>query len=151
MFKVGDKVRVIAKSNYSEENDLPVGYESVVLVPNSNYGDVLIQRDDVSGHTAHDASPAKGWYVDPSRLEIITSSKDTKEDVVNHPSHYKAGGIETIDFIESKKLDYHLGNVVKYISRAGKKDPAKEIQDLEKAAWYLARKIEKMKEAKDES
>ncbi len=42
-------------------------------------------------------------------------------DMINRPDHYIDGGIETIDFIEAKKLDYHLGNVVKYISRAGKK------------------------------
>lgn len=60
--------------------------------------------------------------------------------MINHPSHYTDGGIETIDFIEAKKLPYHLGNVVKYISRAGKKD--NELQDLKKAQWYLNRYIE---------
>lgn len=61
-------------------------------------------------------------------------------EMINHPSHYTDGGIETIDFIEAKKLPYHLGNVVKYISRAGKKD--NELQDLKKAQWYLNRYIE---------
>ena len=67
-------------------------------------------------------------------------------DPVNHPSHYTDGKIEVIDFIEDKKLGYHLGNAVKYISRAGKKDPAKEIEDLQKAVWYINRKIEKLME-----
>ena len=40
------------------------------------------------------------------------------DDPVNHPAHYKTGGIETIDFIEAKKLNYNMGNAVKYISRA---------------------------------
>ena len=62
-------------------------------------------------------------------------------DIINSPSHYTDGGIETIDFIEAKKLDYHLGNVVKYVSRAGKKDPAKKLEDLKKARWYLEREI----------
>lgn len=62
-------------------------------------------------------------------------------DVVNHPSHYTDGGIETIDFIEAKKLPYHLGNAVKYISRAGKKDQNKTIEDLQKAVWYIERYI----------
>lgn len=62
-------------------------------------------------------------------------------DVVNHPSHYTSGKIEVIDYIEDQKLPYHLGNVVKYISRAGKKDPAKTIEDLKKAEWYLHRYI----------
>lgn len=64
-------------------------------------------------------------------------------DPVNHPEHYKAGGIETIDFIEAKGLGYHLGNVVKYISRAGKKGTNQGLEDLRKAQWYLARAIEK--------
>lgn len=60
-------------------------------------------------------------------------------DPVNHPAHYKVGGIETIDFIEAKKLNYNLGNVVKYITRADHKGNRK--QDLEKAMWYLQREI----------
>ena len=58
---------------------------------------------------------------------------------VNHPPHYKVGGIETIDFIEAKKLNYNLGNVVKYVTRADHKGARK--QDLEKAVWYLQREI----------
>lgn len=64
-------------------------------------------------------------------------------DMINHPSHYTDGSIEVIEFIEDKKLGYHLGNVIKYICRAGKKDPSKEVEDLKKAAWYLDRYIEK--------
>ena len=63
-------------------------------------------------------------------------------DAVNHPSHYTDGKIEVIEYIEDKKLGYHLGNAVKYISRAGKKDPSKEIEDLEKEMWYINRRIE---------
>lgn len=62
-------------------------------------------------------------------------------DSVNHPPHYKTGGIETIDFIEAKGLNYRLGNVVKYITRAEHKGNRKE--DLQKALWYLQREIEK--------
>lgn len=61
---------------------------------------------------------------------------------VTHPSHYNAGKIEVIEAIEDWGLGFHLGNVVKYVARAGKKDPTKEVEDLQKAAWYLARKIE---------
>ena len=63
-----------------------------------------------------------------------------KEDMVNHPPHYTVGGIETIDFIEAKDLNYRLGNVVKYIVRAGHKD-SDPLQDLQKARWYLNREI----------
>lgn len=65
---------------------------------------------------------------------------------VNHPQHY--GGAdntyEAIKVIEAWDLDFHLGNTVKYISRAGKKGTDKELQDLKKALWYLQRKIENL-------
>jgi hypothetical protein len=67
---------------------------------------------------------------------------------VNHPDHYKFGQdnqYEVIKVIEAWELDFHLGNAVKYISRAGKKEPDKEIQDLEKALWYIQRKIQNLK------
>jgi hypothetical protein len=70
--------------------------------------------------------------------ETITM-EEPQSDPVNHPAHYKVGGIETIDFIEAKKLGYHLGNAVKYISRADHKGNRK--QDLEKAKWYIDRAI----------
>lgn len=73
----------------------------------------------------------------------------TENDPVNHPSHYTDGKIEVIDFIEDKKLNFHLANAVKYISRAGKKDPSKEIEDLKKARWYLDRYIQKLESAGD--
>jgi len=64
-------------------------------------------------------------------------------DPVNHPKHYTAGGIETIDFIEAKKLGYNLGNVVKYITRSGLK--GNQLEDLRKAQWYLSREIATLK------
>jgi hypothetical protein len=60
-------------------------------------------------------------------------------DLVNSPPHYRVGGIETIDFIEAKNLNYNLGNAVKYITRADHKD--NRVQDLEKARWYIEREI----------
>ena len=67
-------------------------------------------------------------------------------DNVNHPAHYTDGKIEVIDFIEDKNLNYHRGNAVKYIARAGKKDPAKEIEDLQKASWYINREIDRLQQ-----
>ena len=69
-------------------------------------------------------------------------------DIVNHPAHYTDGKIEVIEFIEDKGLNFHRGNAVKYISRAGKKDPAKEIEDLKKAVWYLNREIGRLEKEK---
>lgn len=65
-------------------------------------------------------------------------------DNVNHPAHYTFGNIEVIDFIEDKKLGFHLGNAVKYISRAGRKNPDKTVEDLRKAVWYLNRQIQRL-------
>jgi hypothetical protein len=67
-------------------------------------------------------------------------------EMVNNPLHY--GGAdnpyEAIKVIEAWELDFHLGNTVKYISRAGKKETDKELQDLKKALWYLQRRIDNL-------
>lgn len=73
--------------------------------------------------------------------KIIAAVKEMqKADTVSYPAHYTTGGVETLDFIEAKDLNYRLGNVVKYVARAGKKhtDP---IEDLKKARFYLDREI----------
>ena len=69
----------------------------------------------------------------------IAQALDYMDDPVNHPSHYTDGKYETIEFIERHGLSFHEGNAIKYISRAGKKDPGKTIEDLEKALWYIKR------------
>ena len=77
----------------------------------------------------------------------ITSSNTPMQiemfDPVDHPAHYKVGGIETIDFIEAKKLNYNIGNVVKYLTRADYK--GNRMEDLRKAQWYLTREISTLK------
>lgn len=82
-----------------------------------------------------------------TRLPVVKDEKtvtpakvsNIEHDVVNHPSHYTRGNIEVIDFIEDQQLPYHLGNVVKYIARAGFKGD--KVEDLKKAQWYLNRYI----------
>ncbi len=70
-------------------------------------------------------------------------------DNVNHPDHYTTGGVETIDLIEAKELNFNLGNVVKYVTRCGRKKSkkmsadAKALEDLRKARWYLDREIKR--------
>ena len=76
------------------------------------------------------------------RKAKIRMMQGDAEETVNHPPHYKVGGIETIDFIEAKGLDYCLGNVVKYVTRSEHKGNKKE--DLLKAQWYLTRAISKI-------
>jgi hypothetical protein len=67
-------------------------------------------------------------------------------EMINHPNHY--GGennvYEAIKVIDAWGLGFSLGNTVKYISRAGKKDPKKELEDLKKALWYLEHHIKKL-------
>jgi len=66
--------------------------------------------------------------------------------VVDHPDHYrKDSGYEAIDVIEAWRLNFNLGNVLKYLSRVGIKDPSKLIEDLEKARWYIDREINILK------
>lgn len=89
---------------------------------------------------------AKDYLVAKLQKNSVYGKMVRENDPVNHPSHYTDGKIEVIDFIEDKKLGFHLGNAVKYIARAGKKDPAKTIEDLEKAIWYIKRYIEDYKE-----
>lgn len=79
-------------------------------------------------------------------LKELGLNNPFSSDPIN-PSHYKTGGIETIDYIEAKlgvdgAFSYCLGNVLKYVSRAGKKDIATEREDLEKAQWYLNKALE---------
>ena len=78
-------------------------------------------------------------------FENIVKNENTKVNVqekVNHPVHY--GGednpYEAIKIIEAWKLNFNLGNAVKYLSRAGKKGDY--IEDLEKASFYIRREIE---------
>jgi len=75
--------------------------------------------------------------------EELKGGMNAGNDPVNSPNHYTAGGVEVIDFIEAKDFNYRLGNAIKYISRAGKKDPKTYVQDLQKAIWYIEREIKK--------
>lgn len=93
-----------------------------------------------------EAQTLRDWLVD-------YHSSDTANYVLSHqkkdpinPDHYTSGGIETIDYIQAKLgedgvMAFCLGNVLKYVSRAGKKDMDKELEDLNKAKWYLDKAI----------
>ena len=87
------------------------------------------------------AAPKSNWKA----IVVSTSNKSVlnkiRPDLVNSPAHYTKGGIETIDFIEAKELDYHLGNVIKYISRANLK--GNKLENLKKAKWYMDRAVQK--------
>ena len=97
----------------------------------------LFSSDKSLGQLAYEAGVgmAKSRMEGNRQIEMF----EPKADPVNNPTHYTVGGIETIDFIEAKKLGYNLGNVVKYITRADHK--SNKLQDLRKAQWYLEREI----------
>ena len=128
--------------------------------PTQAYGALYLVRKEVNSIPPKRGRPRK---VTPTLkpIAVMISDKSITEklapDMVNAPPHYKHGGIETIDYIEAKNLNYRLGNVIKYISRAGKKHEMLglknrfdySIMDLEKAKWYLEREIESVKEARE--
>jgi hypothetical protein len=83
-----------------------------------------------------------GGCVSVTYSDFIASLNHTEQapDMVNHPPHYTVNGIEVIDIIDAFKLNYRLGNVVKYVLRADLK--GNRLQDLKKALWYLQREID---------
>lgn len=88
-----------------------------------------------------ESMPGKSeWVANMDKNQQINKFKNN----VDHPPHY--GGeddpYEAIKVIEAWDLGFHLGNVLKYLSRAGKKDPSKTIEDIQKAKWYLDRYLE---------
>lgn len=83
--------------------------------------------------------PVAQTIVEKVEPEVKTVELPKQEDVINHPLHYTRGKIEVIDFIEDQQLPYHLGNVIKYVARAGYKGD--KLEDLKKARWYLDRYI----------
>lgn len=106
------------------------------------------------------ANAAQSWLDEADLATLPCPSyrerQGENDDAVHHPSHYASGKYEVIDIIEDQLgLDglrgFCLGNTIKYVCRAGKKDPAKTIEDLEKAEWYLHHCIERMKERKAEN
>tara|TARA_R110002012_G_scaffold31018_3_gene93610 strand:- start:94 stop:456 length:363 start_codon:yes stop_codon:yes gene_type:complete len=92
-------------------------------------------------------SPGSQWDKYPTQEDIIKFNREEnkKKEMVDHPTHYggKDNTYEAIKVIDAWGLNFNLGNTIKYISRADKKLNKKE--DLKKAAWYLDREINKIK------
>lgn len=117
------------------------GYEE----DNSLHTELLVTVDGMDPRTPpFGLVTVAEWEIEPVLSKAETEETKRTDDPVNHPSHYTDGKYECIDFIESQgyNKDGYLFNAVKYISRAGKKDPTKRKEDLEKAIWYLERKLE---------
>ena len=120
LFDVG--VPAISKhlKNIFEEGELEE--DSVISKMETTMKDIIIKKDDIKD------------------ISVTTDKKHNPiSNVIDHPSHYNRGKIEVIDFIEDQGLSFHLGNVIKYIARAGSKGD--KLEDLKKARWYLDRYI----------
>lgn len=121
MFKVGDKLRLTGER-----------WDLYLDVDKPHYVEYVVDE----------GAPiiTDGWGIseDGWEAELWSGPEDAE---VNHPAHYNHGGVEAIDVIEAWDLGFHLGNAVKYISRAGHKSLETQEQDIEKAIWYLQRFI----------
>jgi hypothetical protein len=157
---VGDSIRITV-----DQYAAPVG--TIVEVTSvDQYGEFVKYRWTTPGDKTFN-----DWYADEGKYELVgvisgTVDADSltaegidcespwpsdgekksppEDDPVNHPSHYTFGKYEVLDVIEDWGLSYHLGNATKYIARAGRKDPTKEKQDLEKAIFYIQRRVRQL-------
>ena len=120
-------------------------YLMKTLGVSKNYAYVLLSkgRKDLRLVKQRDGTWAHKIPMQRAIENPVIETINKQPDPVNSPAHYTTGGIETIDFIEAKKLDYNLGNVVKYITRADHK--GNKLEDLRKAQWYLSREIATLK------
>ena len=152
-FKVGDKVKAVSNNTiFTSERMKWAGV--VTKVTEDGFSakttkhlllSILDVEFDCLDYNDFELETAATAKEEPTPQVVSTMPKDNP---VSHPSHYTDGKIEVIDFIEDTGLNFNRGNAVKYLCRAGKKDPAKEIEDLEKAMWYISHEIERLKGAK---
>lgn len=95
-------------------------------------------------HACTDRENKHNYKIAQKQLDIYEcKSKFKQVDNVNSPTHYNIGKIEVIEAIEDWKLNFNLGNAIKYIARCEHKENKK--QDLEKAKWYIERELRKCK------
>lgn len=139
-FKQGDKVKVVSEPYWITEYGTPVDVCGVDI------GDVfeVLNTDDVKDVELHTAHGFASIDINEACLELVTDSTPTD------PDHYKRGGIEPIDYIEAQGWGegFNRGNAVKYITRAGYKNPDKEVEDLEKANVFIDKEIARVKAKK---
>ena len=152
--KIGVSVQDVYSARYlAKKQNKANGYAPLEMIEGVEVGGLTLtkNKEDKYRWVRNDVleeGKEQGWLTEVEEEAEVggfppASSKQEEELVkeeVNHPPHYTVSGIETIDFIEAKQLNFNLGNVVKYLSRAGEKD-SDPLQDLQKARWYLNREI----------
>lgn len=152
-FKVGDKVKAINDNAiFTSERMKWAGV--VTKITKDGFSAKTTKHISLSfldiefdclDYNDFELEPEEKAKEEPKPQVVSTMPKDNP---VSHPAHYTDGKIEVVDFIEDKGLNFNRGNAVKYVCRAGKKDTTKEIEDLEKAVFYLNHEIERLKGAK---
>lgn len=121
----------------------PIIVAKILLFLSENYSKLGVSKKDFDDKY----TKFLAWYFKKEKSELKEAENIQEKDIINHPEHYTKGGIEVRDFIDSWKLDFNSGNVIKYVVRAPYKGT--ELQDLKKAQNYLNHLIElKEKEAK---
>lgn len=116
-------------------NDLII-VAKILLFLSENYSKLGVNKKDFDDKY----TKFLAWYLRKEKVEIRNAEETRKNDIINHPEHYTKGGIEVREFIDSWKLDFNSGNVIKYVVRAPYKGT--ELQDLKKAQNYLNHLIE---------
>ena len=155
VYTVMYKVKAKAKVKKSRKVTKKLGRPRKVTKASANWKTIALASSNIPFYkdSVTDTTPkrmaqlayeaGKKYRMEGSEGQRQIEMFEPKPDAVNHPAHYKVGGIETIDFIEAKKLGYNLGNVVKYITRSDYK--GNRLEDLRKAQWYLTREINSLK------
>ncbi|MFJ3084395.1 DUF3310 domain-containing protein [Streptomyces halstedii] len=162
-FEHGDRVVVVKNNHPSQSANFLFTRGMVQYVSDFKEYEVAVLLDDQKIVTRFDSSELEleGVYdalsAKPSEDEEFNKILDevfsddeevatSGSDAVNHPPHYADGwsnGAEVIDITEN--LNFNRGNAVKYLARAGKKGgPEKELEDLQKALWYVSREVERL-------
>lgn len=114
----------------------PIIVAKILLFLSENYSKLGVSKKDFEDKY----TKFLAWYLRKEKVEIRNAEETQEKDIINHPEHYTKGGIEVRDFIDSWKLDFNSGNVIKYVVRAPYKGT--ELQDLKKAQNYLNHLIE---------
>lgn len=151
-FEVGDRVVVVEDTTgagyWTGRRGVIEAIRDLSNLPNrvlfDDQGEAAFRPEELELEGVYDALSASPAEQSSSASPLSDDPEvDTSDDIVNHPSHYADGwsnGAEVIDITEH--LNFNRGNAVKYLSRAGKKGgPEKELEDLQKALWYVTREV----------
>ena len=126
---IGDKVKIVDEGTWQMRKDM---YEYL--------GTIMTIKEIDEDRKCYKMFEDDGAYL---WTDNMIEDKVTPHSNVNHPKHYNHGKYEVIDVIEDWKLNYHLGNAIKYIARCEHKN--NKVEDLKKAIWYLKREIKNTK------